>query len=75
MTDGPRIWFKAVADKVMSDQDAAAFITPGDRVGMSGFTGSGHPKAFPAALVVVPSMRQRGGSLRCHRLDRLVHRP
>jgi succinyl-CoA:acetate CoA-transferase len=35
----------------MPAEDAAAFITPGDHVGMSGFTGSGHPKAVPAALV------------------------
>jgi Acetyl-CoA hydrolase/transferase N-terminal domain len=35
----------------MPAEDAAAFIAPGDHVGMSGFTGSGHPKAVPAALV------------------------
>jgi succinyl-CoA:acetate CoA-transferase len=35
---------------VVSAEEAAAFISPGDRVGMSGFTGSGHPKAVPAAL-------------------------
>jgi succinyl-CoA:acetate CoA-transferase len=46
-----RIRCKVLADKVMSAEDAAAFITPGNRVGMSGFTGFGHPKAVPAALV------------------------
>jgi len=46
-----RIRCRAVADKVMSAEDAATFIMPGDRVGMSGFTGFGHPKAVPAALV------------------------
>jgi succinyl-CoA:acetate CoA-transferase len=46
-----RIRCKALGDKVMSAEDAAAFITPGDRVGMSGFTGFGHPKAVPTALV------------------------
>jgi succinyl-CoA:acetate CoA-transferase len=51
MTDGARIRCKAVAGKVMQAEEAAAFITPGDRVGMSGFTGFGHPKAVPAALV------------------------
>jgi succinyl-CoA:acetate CoA-transferase len=51
MTDRSRIRCKAVADKVVSAEEAAAFISPGDRVGMSGFTGSGHPKAVPAALV------------------------
>jgi succinyl-CoA:acetate CoA-transferase len=35
----------------MSPQEAAEFITPGDNVGMSGFTGSGHPKAVPTAIV------------------------
>ena len=51
MTGRSRIQGQAVAAKVMSAQDAAAFIRPGDRVGMSGFTGFGHPKAVPAALV------------------------
>jgi succinyl-CoA:acetate CoA-transferase len=37
--------------RVMSADAAAAFIQPGHNVGMSGFTGSGHPKALPAALV------------------------
>ncbi|PZS29149.1 MAG: propionyl-CoA--succinate CoA transferase [Pseudonocardiales bacterium] len=41
----------ALADKVMSADDAAAFIMPGEHVGMSGFTGAGHPKAVPGALV------------------------
>ncbi|MFD2237928.1 acetyl-CoA hydrolase/transferase family protein [Aureimonas populi] len=34
----------------MSAADAAAFIRPGATVGMSGFTGSGYPKAVPQAL-------------------------
>ena len=46
-----RLRCKAVADKVIPAEEAAAFIAPGDHVGMSGFTGSGHPKAVPAALV------------------------
>jgi succinyl-CoA:acetate CoA-transferase len=36
--------------KIMSADDAAALITPGANVGMSGFTGAGYPKAVPAAL-------------------------
>jgi succinyl-CoA:acetate CoA-transferase len=36
--------------KVMSAEDAAALIRQGDTVGMSGFTGSGYPKALPQAL-------------------------
>ncbi len=51
MTDRSRIQCKAAAGKVVSAEEAATFISPGDRVGMSGFTGSGHPKAVPAALV------------------------
>jgi len=51
MTDQSRLRCKAVAGKVMPAEEAAAFIAPGDHVGMSGFTGSGHPKAVPAALV------------------------
>ncbi|MFC5434969.1 acetyl-CoA hydrolase/transferase family protein [Rhodanobacter umsongensis] len=34
----------------MGAADAAAFIAPGSTVGMSGFTGSGYPKAVPMAL-------------------------
>jgi len=51
MADTGRIRFKAVADRLMSAGEAAAFIAPGDNVGMSGFTGAGYPKAVPAALV------------------------
>ena len=51
MTDWSRLRCKAVADRMMSAEEAAAFIAPGNHVGMSGFTGFGHPKAVPAALV------------------------
>jgi succinyl-CoA:acetate CoA-transferase len=34
----------------MSAEDAAALIQPGSQIGMSGFTGSGYPKAVPMAL-------------------------
>ena len=51
MTDRSRLRHKAVADTVMSAEEAAAFIAPGANVGMSGFTGAGYPKAVPAALV------------------------
>ena len=50
MTDRSRIQCKAIAGKVISAEEAAALISPGDHIGMSGFTGSGHPKAVPAAL-------------------------
>ncbi len=37
-------------NKIMEAEDAAALIPAGANVGMSGFTGAGHPKAVPAAL-------------------------
>jgi succinyl-CoA:acetate CoA-transferase len=39
-----------LAARVMSAEDAAALIAPGSTVGLSGFTGSGYPKAVPQAL-------------------------
>ena len=36
--------------KIMSAEEAAALIRSGDQVGMSGFTGSGYPKAVPVEL-------------------------
>jgi succinyl-CoA:acetate CoA-transferase len=48
MTD--RIRNAALAARLCSADDAAAFIGPGDTVAMSGFTGAGYPKAVPAAL-------------------------
>ena len=45
----------------MSAQEAAAFIPAGSNVGMSGFTGAGHPKAVPAALAArIREARARG---------------
>ncbi|WP_448662254.1 acetyl-CoA hydrolase/transferase family protein [Sphingomonas sp. CJ20] len=45
-----RIANPALAAKIMSAEEAAAFIGDGMTVGMSGFTGSGYPKAVPTAL-------------------------
>lgn len=45
-----RIHHAGLRSKVMSAAEAAAFIQPGTTVGMSGFTGSGYPKAVPMAL-------------------------
>lgn len=45
-----RIRSQSLRSKVMSAEDAAALIPPGATVGMSGFTGSGYPKAVPPAL-------------------------
>src|SRR5271165_4180861 len=61
MADRSRLRCRALAGKVMPAEDAAAFIAPGDHVGMSGFTGSGHPKTVPAALVArVTEAAERG---------------
>jgi succinyl-CoA:acetate CoA-transferase len=51
MTDRSRVRSQAAAGKVMSADEAATFIAAGEHIGMSGFTGFGHPKAVPAALV------------------------
>ncbi|MCH7628570.1 MULTISPECIES: acetyl-CoA hydrolase/transferase family protein [Novosphingobium] len=45
-----RIANPALAARVMEADAAAALIEPGNVVGMSGFTGSGYPKAVPQAL-------------------------
>lgn len=45
-----RIGCARLRDKRMSADEAARFITPHSTVGMSGFTGSGYPKAVPMAL-------------------------
>ncbi len=49
-TDVSRVQDRSLLGKVMSAADAAALIAPGSRVGMSGFTASGYPKAVPGAL-------------------------
>ncbi|MFB3915643.1 MAG: acetyl-CoA hydrolase/transferase family protein [Terriglobales bacterium] len=49
-TSSPRVLNKAIAERVMSAEEAAALIDSGTRIGMSGFTGSGYPKAVPMAL-------------------------
>ena len=45
-----RILNPTLAQRVMSADEAAALIQPGSILGMSGFTGSGYPKAVPTAL-------------------------
>ena len=45
-----RVLNSKLAEKIMSAEEAAALIQSGDQVGMSGFTGSGYPKAVPVAL-------------------------
>ena len=36
--------------KVMTAEEAAQFVNHGDKVGISGFTGAGYPKAMPTAI-------------------------
>jgi succinyl-CoA:acetate CoA-transferase len=50
MSQDSRIKSTAFREKIMPAEAAAALITPGSTVGMSGFTGSGYPKAVPQAL-------------------------
>lgn len=45
-----RITCPRLVTKVTTAEAAAEVIAPGDSVGISGFTGAGHPKAVPAAL-------------------------
>jgi succinyl-CoA:acetate CoA-transferase len=45
-----RVLNPVLAQRVMSAEEAAALIQPGSQIGMSGFTGSGYPKAVPMAL-------------------------
>ena len=45
-----RIGCDSLRKRIMSAEDAATYIKPGSTVGLSGFTGSGYPKAVPIAL-------------------------
>ena len=45
-----RVLNSALAQRIMTAPEAAALIRSGDQVGMSGFTGSGYPKAVPIEL-------------------------
>lgn len=47
----PRIANVRLQSRIMDAEAAAALIVPGTTIGMSGFTGAGHPKAVPQALV------------------------
>jgi succinyl-CoA:acetate CoA-transferase len=45
-----RVLCPELAHRIVSAEEAAALIPSGVNVGMSGFTGSGHPNAVPIAL-------------------------
>jgi succinyl-CoA:acetate CoA-transferase len=60
-----RIGDRSLLSKVMSAEDAARLIDPGSTVGMSGFTGSGYPKAVPTALAArIEAARAAGDPFR-----------
>lgn len=50
MSENHRIHHPVLQQRIMSADEAAALIPAGANVGMSGFTGSGSPKAVPQAL-------------------------
>lgn len=45
-----RVQCQALESKIVTAEEAAKMINPGDHVGISGFTPSGYPKAVPLAL-------------------------
>src|SRR5271154_1446153 len=45
-----RVLNSSLANRIMGAEEAAALIHHGYQIGMSGFTGSGYPKAVPMAL-------------------------
>jgi succinyl-CoA:acetate CoA-transferase len=61
----PRITCPRLATKVTTAEAAAEVIRPGDSVGISGFTGAGHPKAVPLALARrIEAAHERGEDFR-----------
>ncbi|MGY6270014.1 acetyl-CoA hydrolase/transferase family protein [Achromobacter denitrificans] len=50
MTLADRVRYPDFHSRIMTAEEAAAFIPNGAIVGMSGFTGAGYPKALPRAL-------------------------
>ena len=56
-----KIKCKKLLSKVMSGEQAAALITSDSTIGMSGFTGSGYPKAVPQALAASIQQRHAAG--------------
>lgn len=56
-----RITCPVLSSKVTSAEEAATYINDGDRVGVSGFTGAGYPKAVPAAIAENAKAAQERG--------------
>jgi succinyl-CoA:acetate CoA-transferase len=63
--DRSRIGCDRLRSKVMSAERAASLITSGSTVGMSGFTGSGYPKAVPLALAALIEANVEGKDREC----------
>ena len=63
MSNGKRIKCQKLLSRVMSADQAAALIASGSTIGMSGFTGSGYPKAVPQALAARMEQRQAAGDV------------
>ncbi len=60
-----RIACAKLQSRITTAEDAAALISPGSTVGLSGFTGSGYPKAVPLALASrIEAEQQAGNSFR-----------
>ena len=60
-----RVTATTLGAKIMSAEGAADFIQSGDTIGMSGFTGSGYPKAVPLALAAqIEAAHSLGNSFR-----------
>ncbi len=63
--EASRIDCVALRAKVTTAQEAASLIRSGSTVGMSGFTGSGYPKAVPLALAArIEAEHARGNPFR-----------
>ncbi len=64
-TSQTRVLNAALRQRIMSADEAAAFINNGDVVGMSGFTGAGYPKELPSALARRSKrLQEKGETLR-----------
>ena len=76
MSDMDKIACNRLRARVMSAEHAASLIPSGSTVGMSGFTGSGYPKAVPLALAArIEAAQAAGRAVPPARLDRRLHRP
>lgn len=61
MTLSTRVEHAGLRSKIMTAKEAASLIQPGTNIGMSGFTGSGYPKAVPQELAAIISESHHAG--------------